>query len=429
VERLPARWQAIYGAASAATRGDDKAAFDALSALPADSDLPDLHYILGEIHTHRSRYHDLRKAREHFQKALDLDPAFRIVFTHLVAHLLDARDIEGARRLIDRYREESADAGALAEAEVELLFAEGDLEVALTLGEEAMNRGHGNLWMPLVTIYRYVGRPREAWELADRAFREETEIPGVAMMIRAVCASDLGRLGEAIEGYAAASDALTTSGAYGRYSAASHVARARILAATGDLEGAIAAARRALDADAWYAPGLFWLGRFQIDAGRIGEARATLASLRKVAGEAHSPSGAFWERLLQAEIHRQDGDLGKALQELGKTALLAPEHRSQEIEHMTHARVKAAFGDADGAVEAWRLCVEPRVQSVSEVNMVTPLPWYELARAEELAGNSGAAREQYRRFLRRWGRTDLPVASTRDASSRLEALDREAPAR
>ena len=225
-----------------------------------------------------------------------------------------------------------------------------------------------------------------------------------------------------MDDYREASALLTASGSYERYNAAAHIARGRLLSATGDHAGAEAAARQALQVDHWYAPGYFWLGRILMEAGKVAEARQALADFRKMRVDSHSAQGAFWERVFQAELHRDVGDLGSALAELGKAALLPPEHRNQEIEWVTRGRVKAAFGDIQGAIEAFRQSLEPRLQNVSDLNMATPLPFHQLAKLEEEAGQVAAARRHYRQFLLRWGEADMEVPAVGEALSRLNAL-------
>jgi serine/threonine protein kinase/tetratricopeptide (TPR) repeat protein len=419
--RLPKRWQILYRAALQWRQGERVESFDALASLAEQStDIPDVYYLLGEIHTHSSRHYDLRLAREMFETTLDLDPTFKVVFYHLVYQYLDAGDLEAALRLVERHGDPSGDDAAVAEAEVAVLFAQGEQEAAVARGREALERGHENLALPLASIHRNLGDAEAAWELADRAVRMETDLPGLAYMMRAGADSSRGRLGPAISGYRKASESF--AGAYDRFNAWSHISRARLLAATGETEGALAAARDALRVDPYFAPGHFWLGRILLGAGRTGEAAETLRGLREMLADAFTPPGTFWLRVLQAEIHRAEGDLGAALAELGRAAALPPEHRSPEVEWFTRARVKAAFGDLPGAIEAYREGLKPRPRNGSEAGRVTPLPLYDLARVEEGAGEIEAARDHYRRFLAMWGEADLPVTAVADAKSRLAAL-------
>ena len=85
IDRLPPRWQAMYRAYQEYNQGDNDAAYDALTELIASSpDLPDAYYILGEITVHDARYTDFRKAREIFERVLEIDPTYKIVFFHLI---------------------------------------------------------------------------------------------------------------------------------------------------------------------------------------------------------------------------------------------------------------------------------------------------------------------------------------------------------
>ena len=107
---------------------------------------------------------------------------------------------------------------------------------------------------------------------------------------------------------------------------------------------------------------------------------------------------------------------------------MAPEHRDHESEWNTRARIRFATGDAAGAVAAWKEMYKP-VNRFPWTRPVTEnLALYDLARAEEAAGDADAARRDLHELLRRWGAADLPIASVAEARTMLARLG-EGPVR
>ncbi|HXI03643.1 MAG TPA: tetratricopeptide repeat protein, partial [Candidatus Saccharimonadales bacterium] len=242
-----------------------------------------------------------------------------------------------------------------------------------------------------------------------------------ARIVRARALAGTGQLKEALAAYAEAADSFGGT-TLERYGAFCETARAQILAAAGDLQGAAAAARKGTEIDPWYAPARFWLGRLLVEAGQAHDARAVLEETEKKMESDGPPPAAFWLHVLRAEVRRGEGDLGAALSEIGKASSMPPELTSPEVLRFTEARVKEAFGDIPGAIASYRQGLEPLPRELWRDRVVTPLALYELARLEERAGKPDAARGHYRAFLAEWDRADMPVASVEDARARLKLL-------
>ncbi len=145
VDRLPERWQVVYRAFIDYFQGKTDLAYESLQELVlSSSDIPDAYYILGEIVTHAGRYHDALKAREFFEKALEINPTFKIVFSHLVDAYIHGADLPAANRLLARYRQEDPNDPALADVEAAILTAKGQFDAEAARSEELVARGHSS---------------------------------------------------------------------------------------------------------------------------------------------------------------------------------------------------------------------------------------------------------------------------------------------
>ena len=103
IGRLPEHWQTTYRAVLESEKGNNDEAWQLFDELTRSGvSLPDAYYWQGEIATHESRYWDPRKANELFERVLDLDPSYRLVFVHLFDGYVMGGDLPTARRL--RYR-------------------------------------------------------------------------------------------------------------------------------------------------------------------------------------------------------------------------------------------------------------------------------------------------------------------------------------
>ncbi len=423
-DRLPEPWRTLYHAQLQWRRQEAGAAYDALSGLvKRHPDTADAWYLLAEIHEHSSRHWSPARSREYFQRALDLDSSFRLVFHHLVYDHLAAEDVASARRLISKHDSELEKDAAEEEAELAIRFAEGRMEEALRVGDAALGRGHDSLRLILATAHLAAGHPQRAAELSTRAAPAGGSEPPSAILTRAWVLAQVGRLTEALDAFREAHSKLAGT-VFIRFGAFSAVSSAQLLDAAGDRAAAISSARDGLLTDPHYAPAYYWLGRLQLAGGEMVEARKTLGTLRERMSEVVPDPALFWVLALQAEINREEGDLGAALAALGRAAELPPESRNPEVGAFTGARVKAAFGDLDGAIAAYREGLRPIVREPWNDRVSTPVALYDLAILAERAGQADAARGHLRQFLAAWGEADLPVAAVADAKRRLATAAR-----
>jgi tetratricopeptide (TPR) repeat protein len=416
IDRLPKRWQTLYRAYQDYDRGAFDTAYDALTELVQSStDIPDAYYTLGEILVHGARYQDWRKARELFERALEIDPTYKVVFYHLIECYIHGDDIAAARRLAERYRAESPNDPAVIGAEVHILAAEGRLDEAIAKGEGS------SLGVELALVHLEAGNWDRAFTLADEGARSLTGyMAAFALGARAGAQVGRGRLREALhdlEEGAKLWDAITSHGAV-----QAHVDRALLLEAAGDIEGAVDAARDAIALEPLAFKGTFCLGRILLDAGKNAEAEEVFARLRERRRESHAPASEFWEHLLEAEIELAQGNIPAANHALERASSLAPEYRDFRAERATRGRVRAASRDRAGAIAAYREMLKPSVRSRGESPVDTTLALYELARLEDQAGDQASAGQHYQEFVDRWGDADLPIPAVAEAKERITVL-------
>jgi tetratricopeptide (TPR) repeat protein len=424
VDRLPKRWRIVYQAFHDYLEGRFDASYDALTGIvQSSSDISEAYYILGEISTHANRYRDPGKAREHFEKVLEIDPTFKLLLEHLISDYILGDDLDAANRLIARYREEDPADPVIIVPEMAVLTAQGRFDEAAALGEELMARGHTQIWWSLPNVYLNAGNWERAYMIADDEIRREHGIwRSLAFAARGSAQVGRGRLRGGLNDFQEAAAQVESSEA-ADYESMYHESRAQLLEVVGDLDGAVAEVRRAIRIDRFAHSAYYCLGRILLGSGRKLEAEETLARLRDVARESVTPVGQFWVHLLQAESHLAEGNVPEAESELAQVSSFAPEHRDRTREWPTRARVRAASGNRSGAMAAYREMLEPQVSNNQAWVVDQTRALYALARLEEETGDLASAREHYREYLSRWGEADMEVPEVVEARSRVVALE------
>ena len=210
-----------------------------------------------------------------------------------------------------------------------------------------------------------------------------------------------------------------------------HLDWAYLLMLTEDIEGALAAAREARRNDRFDPRPYFWIGYLSLDAGRHRDAEDALNDLKAMSAKSFSPWAEYWLYLFKAEMHRADGNLDRALNELEKASALGSRsppyvggttYSGREMEWMVRARVLEARGDRTGAVAAYRDVLRPPDLNGSWSPRKIPVQ-YELGRLLEAEGDLAAAREHYQTYVGCWGNADIPIPNVETAKARLKALE------
>jgi len=194
-----------------------------------------------------------------------------------------------------------------------------------------------------------------------------------------------------------------------------------LMIAAEDHEGAISVGREAVRIAPSVASAHYALGRALLHADRPAEAEASLARIREIAKESVSPIPGYLGNLLECELHLVHGDTPAAARVLATAAALAIENRVPSMEWPLQARVAEASNDLRGALAAWERALQPRSR-LDGLIVYDTLALYELGRLNDELGQADAARDNYRRFLARWGEADMSLPAVAMAKARMAAL-------
>jgi len=423
IGRLPEHWQTTYRAVVESEKGNNDEAWKLFDELTRSGvNLPDAYYWQGEIATHESRYWDPRKANELFERVLDLDPSYRLVFIHLFDGYVMGGDMPTARRLLERYKEDFPGDPTVDRAAAALLAAEGELDKGIAL-LEALQGGFDTPTLSRLEILQLMAgnwqRVRELTSI-DEVQASPIDWPDMAAK-RAQAAIGEGRLGEAIAELQEAANLVEDT--YLKSQSSHWMALSgQLLAVTGRTEQGIESARDGIAIDPYWSKNYSDLGELQIAVGDLEGSRQTLEELSRINQDAVTVAGRFWESLLRAEIERTAGNLDLAQKAINQIDAMAPEYRWAHFEHIGRARLLAASGDAEGAIAAYRAALDPRSWEGWPAVASRTTTLLELARLEEEIGDTENARLHYQEYLDHWGDADPPVVAVPEARARLAEL-------
>ena len=413
LDRLPERWQAMCRAKNHQDKGEVDAAYQMLSELiTTATDMPDAYYLLGEIIYHNMRYLDMRKTITYFQKALEIDPTFKIVFGHLIEELAIS-DPEAAERLVARYKEEDPLDESLEDAETQILLHRRKYDEVIARVEAQMLQGNTSGRGYLVHSLAQRGDWDRAFALVDDTARR-----GGGVFLRGQLHYAQGRFRAAIADYR---------------DSKSYLHLAYLLWSIGDTEEALASAREAEEsARGRFDPKpYFWVGFLALDAGRRREAEDALSVLEAMSEEISSLNPDYYVYFLRADMRRADGNLDAALTELERASALRLRNTqglgywaAADEGPMVRARVLEARGDRAGAIAAYQDLLNPLDMSQSGWWRPRTVPMhYELGRLLEAEEDFAAAREHYRTYVDCWGNADIPIPNVETAKARLKELE------
>jgi len=434
VSRLPERWQIVYQANLDYYGGNVDAAYDAVNRLVESStDLPDAYNLLGEIMTHHTKYENSRRARECFERALEIDPTFEVVFFHLVDCYIDADDVEALQDLIQRYRQRDPSDPRVVSAELALMGAQQKYDQVIARIEDQIREGDLTHWIELAACLGRVGDWERAYQLCDDAVNRREKGYNQAFALEARGAAQVGRgnIKAGMVDLGAASDKLMGLGQSGSWAKSIvrtwRICESRLLMDTGDLDEAVATAEKAVAVD----PRSTWahraLAECQLRGGRVAEAEKTFRDLKTVQSGNHNPGDEFDALMMESELEAARGNRGAALAALRKAGELPVELRDPLELWETEGDIRSAVGDTEGAVVAYRRIFKPDLtllpgNQLRSANLPIPAH-YKLARLEEELGRLTEAKRHYEAYLERWGNADIAIPNVKDARERLERLE------
>jgi tetratricopeptide (TPR) repeat protein len=421
IERLPERWQKVYRAYLHVEKGEAEEAWALLNEVLERSDtLPDAYNLRGEIRWHYSRYRDYRAVRSDLERALELDPSFKLVFYHLLDSYAYGNDLAAAERLIARYREEDPDDRVIVFGETRIAAARRDFEEAARRGREELRRGGSTAWEEYLASLDRAGLDDES-RAAQEQYIETGHRKGNALLHRGLSNIWNGRFERALADFDESTLFIATAGQPADASVAveARFAHALALWIVGKRAEAIDSVRQAITIEPWHPAAHYLLGRFLFEAGQEAEGERALAAFDEMKNESYSPYPADWLTLLRADRALALGDSSRALSELGRLEGADTDPLMRSFQRVSEGAALEASGDLEAALVAYRKAADPpELFWAGPFSLEIPA-LYHVARLEEALGNHDAAGEFYQRYLARWGEADLPIPEVLQAKARL----------
>jgi tetratricopeptide (TPR) repeat protein len=364
IERLPDRWQKLYRAYLHVEKGETEEAWALLNEVLESSDaLSDAYNLRGEIRHHYTRYRDHRAMRSDLERALELDPSFKLVFYHLLDSYTYLNDLAAAERLIARYRGEDPDDRVIIFGETRIAAARRDFEEAARLGREELRRGGDPTWQVYLKCLDRAGLDDESHAAHEQYI--ETSTGGYqkarAVSYRGTSNPWNGPFEQALADFDESTRIITKTGqpVTADEAARSRSAHALTLWIVGKRAEAIDSARQAITIDPWHPAAHYLLGRFLFEAGREAEGARALAAFEEMKNESHSPYPAYWLTLLRADRALALGEPGTALSELGSLEGANADPLIRSFGRVSEGAAREASGDLEAALVAYRKAADP----------------------------------------------------------------------
>ncbi|HEX6883524.1 MAG TPA: protein kinase [Planctomycetota bacterium] len=421
VARLPARWQVLYRAALKWSRDDWEGAHQDLEHVLEEPDvLPDALNLLGEIVEHDPRHWDPARARRAFERALEIDPTFEVVVFHLVDTLLLQDDGPALERLIADLRGRDPASPRAIQSELSAHVWHGRWEAARPLVDEALRRGLFFDWWFAAQVALGTGEIEQAFEQLDHGVATAGGFRVLwALQARGLAHLRRGRFAEALADLEAA--LLPMEGReytdVVRAAVTFCIDRARLLELTGDVPGALAAARRATALVPQEARGHYWrvqlLARHGTPAD-VAAARSAFEEARRGSGNVSFP---FWADLIEAETALQAGELVPARAALARAAAHPRETRDVPVQRWLEGRLAEAEGDLGAAIDAYAGVLPTYSWYVESHTQLEIESRVRRACLQQDRGDPDFDRAALAELVEAWGATDLELVA--DARRRL----------
>lgn len=164
----------------------------------------------GNDHYGRRSFHDNELAKEHYQRAIELDPEFARAYAALaLAYSRDAVDgwrpgarasMERAAALVDQAMQLDPKVPQIYFVHSQIALYRGDLAEAVRQAEEAiaLSPGYADAYAMLGLVLHYAGRPVEGLDEIERAVRLNPRLPSIYRLVRGVLHYALGDYPRAI---------------------------------------------------------------------------------------------------------------------------------------------------------------------------------------------------------------------------------------
>jgi TolB-like protein/DNA-binding winged helix-turn-helix (wHTH) protein/Tfp pilus assembly protein PilF len=152
----------------------------------------------GNDHYGRRSFHDNELAKDHYQRAIELDPGFARAYAALaLAYSRDAVDgwrpgtrgsMERAAALVDQAMELDPKVPQIYFVHSQIALYRGDLAEAVRQAEDAiaLSPGYADAYAMLGLVLHYAGRPAEGLDEIERAVRLNPTLPSIYRLVRGV---------------------------------------------------------------------------------------------------------------------------------------------------------------------------------------------------------------------------------------------------
>jgi serine/threonine protein kinase/tetratricopeptide (TPR) repeat protein len=406
----------------AGIRGDSEHVLEGL--LKMAESFPDDKEVFQWLGAYYFELRDYEKTIFYYEKALELDPLFKLVYNMLAYTYNQVGDFEKSIWAINKYISIAPDEANPYDTRGDLYAWNGRIDQAIESYRKALEKkpDFRASQAKLGHMYMFKGeytRAESCYKAMSASDQKDVRSEGRTYL--AFVPIYQGKLDEALktldDGLAA--DRMEQEG--GMSKARKHSLKASILLEKGSFDSAIKEGEKALDIwQQMYPENKIWgyrLVQLLAEAGRIEEAEQAAKTLRTNIGEDVEGRICYWW-YAQGCVDFFKGHLDESIVNLEKAA----EHIDEFFANYMLARAFLKSGRLDKAVTLLEKMLskygEGRV--ASEIRAVKA--YYLLGLAYQRSGWNSRAIEQYEKFLEIWKDSDPGIPEFEDAKQRLAAL-------
>jgi tetratricopeptide (TPR) repeat protein len=421
IGRLPERWQLLYRGSSMYFDARYRDAYHTLIPLVGTSaETPDALYALGEMCEHSPYHQDHEKAMTYFERAIELDPSFKMALYHLIDNSIRAEDLPAAERAIATCRAETPNDPGIEIFELWILMASGEIEEPLRRAERFKAEGYAGADEYILMGLVMTGERERAFDLARELQMGTGLLQNAGLGHTQV---SFGRFQGGLETLREHARIRYELDPGSQNSAEAYNMVSTVLTFMGDLDGGRDAAKESMVIVPQHFQSYGSLALALHKAGKASDVDEVLVEMERVASELNSARTAYWVDLTRARVHLWRGEIAEAEADLERAVSHPPVQRAQALDWFVRGKILDAKGDAAGAAAAYGQSWKWSLMLRWNLTIERVMTLYLWARAEEKAGNLSGAREQYERFLHYWGEADIPIPEVDEAKESLQALE------
>jgi serine/threonine protein kinase/predicted Zn-dependent protease len=411
----------------AATNGNSEDALEGMQKMAEN--FPDDKEPLQWLGHYYFEMRDFEKAISYYNRALEIDPLFKLVYNMLAYTYNYVGDFEKSIWAINRYISIAPDEANPYDTRGDLYAWNGKIEQAIESYRKALEKksdfrasqaklGHMYLFK------REYARAESSYQAMSASDNKEVRSEGRTYLAYIPCYQ--GKLDKALKVLDDGLAADRMEQEEGAQKAHKHSLKAFILLAKGKFDSAEQEAGKAEkilrriypDARIW---GRHNMVHLLAEAGQIKKAEQVAKAFRDDIGEDVEGRVCYWW-YAQGCIDFFKGNLEESIVNLEKAA----DHLKQLFASFMLARAYLESGKLDKAVTLLEKVVSRYDESRAHLGIWAAKAYYLLGLAYERSGWNSRAIEQYEEFLEIWKDSDSGIPEFEDAKQRLAALKTEA---